>query len=131
MPQGRRSGARGDGRSSRCTLREGPCSKSGARAPAGAYDLGRETSGSRCGNPASGKDREMTTFVVAHGAWSAGWAWRKMRDLLGVMPLRLRNGESMLPRSFIYCARAAPGDVLRQFDDRAQREGWGCYTMDA
>ena len=21
----------------------------------------------------------MATFVVAHGAWSAGWAWKKMR----------------------------------------------------
>ena len=25
----------------------------------------------------------MVTFVVAHGAWSAGWAWTKMRPLLG------------------------------------------------
>jgi len=25
----------------------------------------------------------MTTFVVAHGAWSAGWAWRKMHPVLG------------------------------------------------
>jgi pimeloyl-ACP methyl ester carboxylesterase len=24
----------------------------------------------------------MTTFVVAHGAWSAGWAWKKMHPLL-------------------------------------------------
>ena len=24
----------------------------------------------------------MTTFVVAHGAWSAGWAWKKMRPRL-------------------------------------------------
>ncbi len=24
----------------------------------------------------------MSTFVVAHGAWSAGWAWKKMRPLL-------------------------------------------------
>src|SRR5687767_1057596 len=24
----------------------------------------------------------MTTFVVAHGAWSAGWAWKKMRPLM-------------------------------------------------
>jgi pimeloyl-ACP methyl ester carboxylesterase len=46
-------------------------------------------------------------------------------------PLRLRSGESTLPRSYIYCARAAPGDVFRQFGERAQREGWGCYTMDA
>lgn len=24
----------------------------------------------------------MSVFVVAHGAWSSGWAWRKMRPLL-------------------------------------------------
>ena len=24
----------------------------------------------------------MTTFVVAHGAWSSAWAWKKMRPLL-------------------------------------------------
>lgn len=24
----------------------------------------------------------MTTFVVAHGAWSAGWAWKRMRPRL-------------------------------------------------
>jgi pimeloyl-ACP methyl ester carboxylesterase len=24
----------------------------------------------------------MATFLVAHGAWSAGWAWKKMRPLL-------------------------------------------------
>ena len=24
----------------------------------------------------------MATFVVAHGAWSSGWAWKKMRPLL-------------------------------------------------
>ena len=24
----------------------------------------------------------MTTLVLAHGAWSSAWAWRKMRSLL-------------------------------------------------
>lgn len=24
----------------------------------------------------------MSTFVVAHGAWSAGWVWKKMRPLM-------------------------------------------------
>ena len=24
----------------------------------------------------------MATFLVCHGAWSAGWAWKKMRPLL-------------------------------------------------
>jgi len=24
----------------------------------------------------------MATYLICHGAWSAGWAWRKMRPLL-------------------------------------------------
>src|SRR5689334_10209024 len=24
----------------------------------------------------------MATFLIAHGAWSAGWAWKKMRPLM-------------------------------------------------
>ena len=24
----------------------------------------------------------MATFLIAHGAWSAAWAWKKMRPLL-------------------------------------------------
>ncbi len=27
-------------------------------------------------------ETEMATFVVAHGAWSAGWAWKKMHPLM-------------------------------------------------
>jgi pimeloyl-ACP methyl ester carboxylesterase len=47
-------------------------------------------------------------------------------------PLRLRNGETSLPRSYIYCQRAAPGDVFRQFADRARREsGWRYFEIDA
>ena len=34
----------------------------------------------------------MATFVVAHGAWSAGWAWKKMRPLL-----RSRGHELFTP----------------------------------
>ena len=34
----------------------------------------------------------MATFVVAHGAWSAGWAWKKMRP-----PLRERGHELFTP----------------------------------
>jgi pimeloyl-ACP methyl ester carboxylesterase len=32
--------------------------------------------------PLNRKERIVTVFVVAHGAWSAGWAWKKMRPLL-------------------------------------------------
>jgi pimeloyl-ACP methyl ester carboxylesterase len=34
----------------------------------------------------------MTTFLVAHGAWSAGWAWKKMRPLM-----RQRGHELVTP----------------------------------
>jgi pimeloyl-ACP methyl ester carboxylesterase len=34
----------------------------------------------------------MATYVVAHGAWSAGWAWKKMRPLL-----RARGHELFTP----------------------------------
>jgi pimeloyl-ACP methyl ester carboxylesterase len=47
------------------------------------------------------------------------------------MPLRLRNGELTVPRTFIYCTRSVPGDVFRQFAERAQREGWGYYQIEA
>ena len=31
----------------------------------------------------------MATFVVSHGAWSAGWAWRKMHPLMSARGHRL------------------------------------------
>jgi pimeloyl-ACP methyl ester carboxylesterase len=31
----------------------------------------------------------MATFVVAHGAWSAGWAWKKMHPLMAARGHRL------------------------------------------
>ncbi len=31
----------------------------------------------------------MATFVVAHGAWSAGWAWKKMHPLMAARRHRL------------------------------------------
>jgi pimeloyl-ACP methyl ester carboxylesterase len=31
----------------------------------------------------------MATFVVAHGAWSAGWAWKKMHPLMTARGHRL------------------------------------------
>jgi pimeloyl-ACP methyl ester carboxylesterase len=34
----------------------------------------------------------VATFIVAHGAWSAGWAWKKMRPLL-----RERGHELLTP----------------------------------
>jgi len=45
--------------------------------------------------------------------------------------LRLQNGELTLPRHYIYCKLCPPDDRFRQFYERAKREGWGHYEIDA
>jgi pimeloyl-ACP methyl ester carboxylesterase len=48
------------------------------------------------------------------------------------MPLRLRNGETTLPRNYVYCTRIAPGDTFRPFAERAKNEQvWRYYEIDA
>jgi pimeloyl-ACP methyl ester carboxylesterase len=46
-------------------------------------------------------------------------------------PVKLQRGETKIPRSYIYAARSAPGDVFRQFAERARAEGWDYHEMDA
>ena len=47
-------------------------------------------------------------------------------------PLRLTASTPPPPRSYIYCKRVGPGDVFRQFAERAQREsGWRYFEIDA
>ena len=44
--------------------------------------------------------------------------------------MRLARGETRLPRHFIYCTKAGPGDVFRQFAERARKEpGWTCDEL--
>lgn len=62
-------------------------------------------------------------------------AWAATRRLTQPMkcfeqPLRL-SGRAMPKRSYIYCTRVAPGDVFRQFADRAKAEGWPFAELDA
>lgn len=45
-------------------------------------------------------------------------------------PVRL-SGKEFPPRTYIYCKRAGPGDPFRQFADRAKKEGWGYFEIDA
>jgi pimeloyl-ACP methyl ester carboxylesterase len=45
--------------------------------------------------------------------------------------LVLRNGPLSLPRTYIYAQRHNPGDPFRQFMQRARKEGWPVYEMDA
>ena len=47
-------------------------------------------------------------------------------------PVRLTRGETDLPRSYIYCSRAGPGDPFRQFSVRSKSEsGWRSFELDA
>ena len=44
----------------------------------------------------------------------------------------LTGAGDHLPRTYIYCTRAAPGDVFGQFAERARSEaGWRCLDLDA
>ena len=47
-------------------------------------------------------------------------------------PLRLTGAVEQLRRTYIYCTRARPGDVFRQFAERAKSEnGWKYREIDA
>jgi pimeloyl-ACP methyl ester carboxylesterase len=46
-------------------------------------------------------------------------------------PARLTGAVEKLPRSYIYCSKARPGDVFRPFRERARKEGWQCFDLDA
>ncbi len=46
-------------------------------------------------------------------------------------PLKLANGDSKLPRTYIYARRNAPGDPFKPFADRAKRENWTYREIDA
>lgn len=45
--------------------------------------------------------------------------------------LVFKNGPLSLPRTYIYMRRHLPGDPFRQFMERARKEGWPVYEMDA
>jgi len=46
--------------------------------------------------------------------------------------LRVHGVADHLPHSYIYCRRAAPGDVFRPFAERAREEpGWRLFELDA
>jgi len=47
-------------------------------------------------------------------------------------PVHLTGASERLPKSYIYCTRPAPGDVFRQFAERARSEtGWRYFEIDA
>jgi pimeloyl-ACP methyl ester carboxylesterase len=67
----------------------------------------------------------------------ADLAWIMPRRVLQPLrtfeePLRLTGTSTGMPRTYIYCTRSAPGDLFRQFADRARAEpGWQCLELDA
>ena len=46
-------------------------------------------------------------------------------------PVTLTGAVDKLPRSYIYCTQSRPGDVFRQFRERAKKEGWQCFDIEA
>jgi len=46
-------------------------------------------------------------------------------------PLKLGGAVDKLAKSYIYCTTARPRDVFRQFAERAKKEGWQCFDIDA
>src|SRR5262245_4033228 len=64
-------------------------------------------------------------------------AWvtpRRMMQPLRTLeqPLHLTGAGERLPKAYIYCTRARPGDVFQQFAQRARAEtGWRYFEIDA
>ena len=63
-------------------------------------------------------------------AWASG---RRLPQPLKTFEQALQlSAKTPPPRSYIYCRRNRPGDVFRQFLERAQKEsGWRHFEMDA
>jgi hypothetical protein len=67
---------------------------------------------------------------AADQAWAAP---RRMPQPVKTFEQRLvlQNGALTLPRHYVYCTRIGPGDPFRPSYERAKREGWGAYELDA
>jgi len=66
---------------------------------------------------------------------AADLAWatpRRRPQPIKTFATPLRSGaEPGQPRSYIYCTRIGPFDIFRPFAERAQRDGWRYFALDA
>jgi pimeloyl-ACP methyl ester carboxylesterase len=46
-------------------------------------------------------------------------------------PVRLRNGDTKIPRTYVYYTRVSAGDPFRAFAERAKRERWDYHELDS
>jgi len=46
-------------------------------------------------------------------------------------PVKLRNGDTKIPRAYLYCMRKTAADTFGQFAERAKREKWSYHEIDA
>lgn len=46
-------------------------------------------------------------------------------------PVRLGNGDTKIPRTYVYYTRTAPADPFRPFAERARRERWDYHELDS
>ena len=84
----------------------------------------------------SGDGWKMPPSAMPADTPEADQAWaipRRMPQSLKTFEqnLRFHSGELTLPRHYIYCKRCPPDDRFRQFYERAKRENWGHYEIDA
>jgi pimeloyl-ACP methyl ester carboxylesterase len=62
-------------------------------------------------------------------AWAAP---RRLPQPVKAFSTKLKlSAEPSAPRSYVYCTRAGIGDTFRQFAERAKREGWQTFEIDA
>jgi pimeloyl-ACP methyl ester carboxylesterase len=46
-------------------------------------------------------------------------------------PVRLRNGDTKIPRTYVYYTRTAAADPFRPFAERARQERWDYHELDS
>jgi pimeloyl-ACP methyl ester carboxylesterase len=102
-----------------------------------AFDLQQpETAAQRrAAAKASGEGWRMATGPMPPDTAPEDAAWavpRRKPQPIKTFEMKLTlSAEPSAPRTYIYCQRARPDDGFRPFLERAKREGWRTYEIDA